>query len=208
MKIIKFYGVSNFEKQRLLLYVGKVLSVDHYVTLVTAGSFLQRTMSRIHYNDQFFITDGLDQAMIEPEYLLVDCDENSGRVENQEGQDGCLRALISGVSKSEVDKNEGVVSQLNDKSIIVLQGLMVDSQISEVYLKRRYKLSKKGRNLRTYYLSERDEAIHLDNDYSELLSIRGFGKSYLSLMAFLVKQISLAPDKVVRSWMKKAVRRV
>lgn len=212
MKQIVCHGVRSREKQLLLLYIGKVLSSQSKVVMLTQGSIVQKTMSRVFYNDNYHITDVAKVEMNEVDYIVLDIDERAQKVASldlieQRREDG-IDLFISDKYPSDVEQNQPITKTLKDDCMIIYLNLLYDSKISASYLSRCYKIDKKTHHIIKHYHNERDMVIHLENEYNESLEMKGLSKAYLKVVTEVIEVITETSTKEVKVWLKKAIRKV
>ncbi len=141
------------KKVFLLLYLCKVLSVEHKVVLVSDYPFFLEELDIVNYSDNFVIErKGHEDRGGKCDFLVMDiCDETSKGEDIQEETNEEIKEkvemdatyLVVSPFKNEVVYAQSILESLEKKFTIVFQNLLYDSKITPKYLMKRFGLTRK-----------------------------------------------------------------
>lgn len=207
MKRIAVYGKTTREKNFLMLYLSKVLSVEHKVALICQQNFYLGDLESVHYNEHFVIrkNDNNDKDIDEP------CDFRIIDLVSPAPQDVMpiydLTYLVTSSYRSDIEDNEDVIKGIETPFTVIFQNLVYDLKISTKYLCKRLKVSSKTYKIYEQYLNENDLGILMENEYDAQIDMKHLSKSYKQLLLQLILDIDMGYKNPSKKWLRKAMRK-
>ncbi|PKM56751.1 MAG: hypothetical protein CVU98_09615 [Firmicutes bacterium HGW-Firmicutes-3] len=196
---IGLIGINTKEKDYLGLYLGKVLSMEHKVVLISRQQSIMSGLEDYEYNETFRIVSHIPDA-IKADYLIVDALEF-----DRECHD-CL-FFITGPKESEVSDNEPIFNKgILEKDCVIYHNIFVDSKINGKYLSNRLKIDPKKINVLERPINEWDLIMEMENDYDQSIGMRHMSRDYQKLIYKMLQHSTGAKDKAIKKWLKKAKR--
>ncbi|MCF8017951.1 MAG: hypothetical protein K9L62_01005 [Vallitaleaceae bacterium] len=199
MMRIGLIGINTKEKDYLGLYLGKVLSMEHKVLLVTRQQNLMGALEDYEYNETFRIMSHRPD-LVEADYLIMDEVELV-----RDNYDYIF--FITGPNQSEVTYNETIFCKaILEKDCVIYHNILVDSKINSKYLNNRFKIDPKKIHVLERPLNEWDLMMEIENDYDLTIRMRHMSKDYQKLILKMIQQSTGNKDKAIKKWFKKARR--
>lgn len=200
MKTIGFVGCTTRDKSFFMMYICKILSIEHKVVLVTENQWFINELTIFEYNDNFEIYGNSESDKIEADYVIIDIDQP------QENEYDHLY-LLSSARRDDVLKNKTLIEEmeLSDYGVI-FQNIIIDSKIGIRYLVAKLDINIKEHKIHTQYFSDIDEAAHIENEYNERLDIRNLSKDYKHLLLLIISEWVEIKPRERRKWLRKAER--
>lgn len=199
MMRIGLVGANTKEKDYLGLYLGKVLSMEHKVLLVTRQQNLMGDLEDYEYNENFRIMSHRPD-LVEADYLIMD------EVELDRANYDYI-FFITGPKQSEVTYNETIFCKaILEKDCVIYHNILVDSKINGKYLNNRFKIDPKKIHVLERPLNEWDLMMEIENDYDLTIRMRHMSKDYQKLILKMIQQSTGNKDKAIKKWLKKARR--
>ena len=200
MKTIGFIGCTSRDKTFLMMYLGKILSTESRVCLVTEDRWMTPVLTTYEYNSNFMMT-GLRSEVGAVDYCLLDITETG-----EEGFDTSF--YVSAIDRQSVEQNKvlfDAYESLDEKTTILLN-LILDSKINEKYLCEKFGLTMKEQRIHGQYMNDNDLSVTIENGYNEQLDLKSMSKIYKKLLMTLLSQVTEVPIKEQKRWMRSAER--
>ncbi|PKM69205.1 MAG: hypothetical protein CVU95_01075 [Firmicutes bacterium HGW-Firmicutes-2] len=196
---IGLIGINTKEKDYLGLYLGKVLSMEHKVVLVTRQQSIMGGLEDYEYNETFRIVSHIPDT-IEADYLIVNHQEF-----DRESYD-CL-FFITGPKQSEVSDNEPIFNKgLLENDCVIYHNIFEDSKINGKYLSNRLKIDPQKTKVLERPINEWDLIMEMENDYDQSIGMRHMSRDYRKLIYKMLQHSTGDKDKAIKRWQKKAKR--
>ena len=204
MKRIAVYGKTTREKNFLMLYLSKVLSVEHKVVLLSERDLLLNEVDCVDYNDNFVINKHIEDKESTCDFKLIDL---TGVFEEDKTQAFDITYFVTSPYREDIEANEAIIKGLEMPYTVIFQNLIYDLKISTKYLSKRLKITKKTHKIYEQYLNDNDLGIHIENEYDGQIVMRHLSKDYKELLLQLILDIDLGFKKPSKKWLKKAMRK-
>ena len=200
MTTIGFIGCSSRDKTFLMMYLGKILSMNRSVCLVTEDQWMTPALKTFELNSNFSIT-GLKPEEDEVGYCLLDVTEKASVILN-------YSFFVSGIERSSVEQNKRIFEAfglLEEKTYVFLN-LIMDSKINEKYLCNKFALVIRQVEVLSQYSNDNDVSVMIENGYNEELDLKSMSKLYKKLLMTLLDKVADVPIKEQKRWMRLAER--
>jgi len=196
---IGLIGFRTKEKDYLGLYMGKVLSMEHKVVLMTRQLNIMDKLEDYEYNDTFRMLSRRPDTL-EADYLIEDVEEY-----DRENYDYVF--FITGPKQYEVTYNEPIFSKgVLENDCVIYHNILVDSKINVQYLNNRFKIDPKKIKVLERAINEWDLAMEMENDYEPSIEMRHMSKDYQQLIQKMIQHSTKNKDKTIKKWINKARR--
>lgn len=200
MTTIGFIGSASRDKTYLMMYLGKVLSMDSLVCLVTEDQWMTPLLATYEYNTNMIITKERQEEEA-CDYCLVDM--------TQEGDQSLQHSFfVSSIDRQSVESNKILFETYDacDEKTYILLNLIMDSKINDKYLCRKFGLSLKEHRIYRQYVNDNDLSVMIENGYNEQLDLKNMSKIYKKLLLNLLSQVTNVSLKEQKRWMRLAER--
>ncbi|MDF1616895.1 hypothetical protein [Petrocella sp. FN5] len=196
---IGLIGVITKEKDYLGLYLGKVLSMEHKVVLVTKHQSLMGALEDYEHNEYFRIVNQIPDVL-EADYLIV-----NGVDVDRESYDRLF--FITGPRQSEVTDNEPIFNKgILENDCVIYHNILVDSRINGKYLNNRFKIDPNKIKVLERPFNEWDWIMELENDYDLSIWMGHMSHDYQKLIQRMIQHIMGSKDKAIKKWLNKSKR--
>jgi len=196
---IGLIGVSTKEKDYLGLYLGKVLSMEHKVVLVTKHQSLMGALEDYEHNESFRIVNQIPDVL-EADYLIV-----NGVDVDRESYDRLF--FITGPRQSEVTDNEPIFNKgILENDCVIYHNILVDSRINGKYLNNRFKIDPNKIKVLERPFNEWDWIMEMENDYDLSIWMGHMSHDYQKLIQRMIQHIMGSKDKAIKKWLNKSKR--
>ncbi|GAB1159669.1 hypothetical protein YWY31_56940 [Paenibacillus illinoisensis] len=218
--------IGHYDKTDFMMYLGKMLSMDHRVLLVDATSnndyefaFPKIDQSlTMHTHDQFDVLEGIHsyndlRSNLEEEYdfLLIDCNDEAALAEWPEVD---FVYLVTSYENPVIQKNVNLMHAYFQREKLSSLNLPVTKVIYEVsnHLDEKYinslldDLSLSWKESLVYYPDDRDQTLKIINQYKSTVMVKRMSSSYKLVIKQAIELIlGLETSKVNALW-KRAER--
>ena len=196
---IGLIGINTRAKDYLGLYLGKVLSMDHKVVLVTRQQSVMGGLEDYEHNETYRIVNHIPVGF-EADYLIVD-----GVSLDRTSYDFLF--FVTGPQLSEVTDNAWIFNKgILEKDCVIYHNILVDSTINGKYLSNRFKIDLGKIKVLERPSNEWDLTMDMENDYDQSIGMRHMSRDYQKLIHNMIQHCTDDKDKVIRKWLNKAKR--
>ncbi len=200
MKSIGFIGQGSREKSFLMMYLGKLLSGNGKVTIITEDQWFIPALGIFEYSPRLSI-EKKEPDDLDMEYLLLDITElYEGMID--------IAFYLTGIQKETVDFNTHMFNlcEAAGEKAFIFQNMLMDGKINDRYLCRRMGIDPRHQKVWCQYLNDNDLAVNVENVYDERLDMKPLSKSYKRLLMDMTGLCDDSGKRVHKRWLSEAER--